>query len=103
MRGLQATSNDANLFTILAVDHGASLASTIRPLQQALRQAQEEPQDRPTSPETVIYEQMVATKRTILSQLATHASAVLIDPIYGLAPAVLNGALPGRCRNAIGG
>lgn len=78
-RGLQATSNKKNIFTILAVDHGASLAGTIRP----------------DGADGVSYEEMVGVKRDVLSYLAPYASGVLIDPVYGLAPAVLNGALPG--------
>lgn len=80
LRGLQATSNSAHIFTILAVDHGASLAGTIRP----------------DAADRVSYEEMVGVKHNVLIHLARHASGVLIDPVYGLAPAVLNGALPGN-------
>ncbi|MFK7803340.1 MAG: tagatose 1,6-diphosphate aldolase [Anaerolineae bacterium] len=80
IRGLQATSNKQNIFTILAVDHGASLAGTIRP----------------GAPESVSYADMVGVKRNVLSHLAPSASGVLIDPVYGLGPAVLNGAVPGN-------
>lgn len=79
-RGLQATSNNKNVFTILAVDHGASLAGTIRP----------------EAPERVSYADMVGVKRNVLSHLTPSASGVLIDPVYGLGPAVLNGAVPGN-------
>jgi tagatose 1,6-diphosphate aldolase len=81
MRGLQATANSQQIFTILALDHGASLAGTIRPDQ----------------PDAVSYAQMVSLKRELLTNLAPYASAVLLDPVYGLAPAVLSGALPGNC------
>ncbi len=80
LRGLQATSNSQQIFTILAVDHGASLAGTIRP----------------DAPLTVEYEEMVGVKEAVLSQLTPHASAVLIDPVYGLGTAVLGGSLPGN-------
>lgn len=79
IRGLQATSNAQHLFTILAVDHGASLAGTIRP----------------QAPHAVGFDEMTGVKRNLLAHLAPAASGVLIDPVYGLAPAVLNGALPG--------
>lgn len=79
-RGLQSTSNDRQIFTILAVDHGASLAETIQP----------------DAPENVSYEQLLRTKQNVLSYLAPYASGVLIDPVYGLAPAVMAGALPGN-------
>lgn len=79
IRGLQATSNEQNIFTILAVDHGASMAGTI---QQG-------------APEKVSYVDMVEVKRNVLSHLAPSASGVLVDPVYGLGPAVLNGAVPG--------
>jgi tagatose 1,6-diphosphate aldolase len=80
MRGLQTTSNDAGVFTILALDHGMSLAQSIRP----------------QAPETVTYEEMVAVKAAVLRRLAGRASAVLLDPVYGLGPAVLDGVLPGQ-------
>lgn len=79
-RGLQAMANERQIFTILAIDHGASLAATIQP----------------DSPENVSYEQMVRVKQTILPQLAPWASGVLIDPTFGLAPAFLGGAVPGN-------
>lgn len=78
IRGLQTTSNKQNIFTILAVDHGASLAGTIRP----------------EAPDQVSYADMAGIKQSVLSHLAGLASGVLVDPVYGLAPAVLNGAVP---------
>lgn len=77
MRGLQTTSNDRQIFTILAVDHGLSLAHTVAPAR----------------PETVTYEALSAVKQSVTTHLARYASAVLLDPVYGLAPAVLGGAL----------
>ena len=80
IRGLQATSNEEQIFTILAVDHGASLAGTIQP----------------DSPDAVGFGEMVAVKRNVLTHLSAQASAVLLDPVYGLAPATVGGALPGH-------
>lgn len=79
IRGLQSTSSDSNVFTILALDHGVSLAQTIQP----------------DFPEKVSYQEMVAVKASLLRHLAPLAGAVLLDPVYGLAAAVPMGALPG--------
>ncbi|MCP5099217.1 MAG: tagatose 1,6-diphosphate aldolase [Chloroflexi bacterium] len=79
-RGLQSTSNERQIFTILAVDHGASLAGSIQP----------------NAPEDVSFEQMVQVKQNVLTHLAAYASATLIDPVYGLAPAFIGGSLPGN-------
>lgn len=79
MRGLQTTSNDRQLFTILAIDHGRSLAQTIRP----------------EEPDEVSAAEMVDLKGELLGDLSPHASAVLLDPVYGLGPAVLSGRLAG--------
>ncbi len=78
LRGLQQCANSAGIFTILALDHGDSLLKTIRP----------------EAPETVTFAEAVSIKATVLNALASEASAVLLDPVYGLAPAILHGALP---------
>jgi tagatose 1,6-diphosphate aldolase len=80
IRGLQTAANMAGVFTILALDHGASFLKTINP----------------KAPEMVTFDQAVATKTTLLQILAPHASAVLLDPIYGLWPAITGSALPGN-------
>ncbi len=77
LRGLQTTSNPQNIFTILAIDHGASLAATISP----------------SNPESVSYTTMSELKAEMMHALSSSASAVLIDPVYGLAPAILSGNL----------
>jgi hypothetical protein len=76
IRGLQTAANMAGVFTILALDHGASFLKTINP----------------KAPEMVTFDQAVATKTTLLQILAPHASAVLLDPIYGLWPAITGSA-----------
>jgi len=46
------------------------------------------------SPEKVSYEEMVERKVEMCSCLAEHASAMLIDPIYGAAQCISHGVLP---------
>jgi len=80
IRGLQTAANPAAVFIILALDHGASFLQTIRP----------------QAPGTVGFAQAVSIKADLLQALARHASAVLLDPVYGLWPALMHGALPGN-------
>lgn len=80
LRGLMAASNERQIFTILALDHGASLASAVR--QRA--------------PQEVSRRELTEIKMKLLRELAPKASAVLLDPDYGLPPAIFQGALPGH-------
>ncbi len=80
MRGLQVTSNAQAHFTILAIDHPASIMKA---------------SIRPANPASVTYKEIVAVKNRFIHHLAPYVSAVLVDPMYGLGPAVLGGALPG--------
>jgi tagatose-1,6-bisphosphate aldolase len=73
-------SNELQIFTILALDHGASLASAVRP----------------RTPQEVSRRELAEIKMKLLRELATKASAVLLDPDYGLPPAIFQGALPGH-------
>ncbi len=79
-RGLQVTSNGGNRFVILAIDHGLDMKVTIRP----------------EDPTSVGYDEIVAVKARLIEQLASEVSALLVDPIYGLGPAVLQDRLPGN-------
>ncbi len=79
VRGLQQIANDRGVFTMLALDHRGSL-----------RQALD-----PATPARVPYETMVELKLLMTRVLAPHTSAVLLDPIYGAAQAIGQGALPG--------
>ncbi len=79
MRGLQASANEHGIFTVLALDHGASFLNTVRP----------------DAPETVTFAETVAIKSILLQTLAPQASAVLLDPVYGLWPGLVLQALPG--------
>ena len=63
-RGLQTTSTDAHIFTILAFDQRGSYRRML--------------------PEGTPYPTAVAIKREVVAALSPHTSAVLLDPIYGL-------------------
>ncbi|HIC88225.1 MAG TPA: DUF2090 domain-containing protein [Anaerolineae bacterium] len=80
LRGLQSTASDDGIFTILALDHRGSLRRMLRP----------------DAPDAVTYNEIVMWKQRIVTALASHASAVLLDPIYGAAQAIQSGALPGH-------
>jgi tagatose 1,6-diphosphate aldolase len=78
MRGLRNTSKDG-VFNILALDHRQSFSKMLRP----------------DNPETVSYDEIVEVKSAFVKVLAPTVSAVLLDPIYGAAQTIMNGALPG--------
>jgi tagatose 1,6-diphosphate aldolase len=78
IRGLQQLANPDGIFTICAMDHRGSLRSMI----------DEE------NPDEVNYEEMVERKLELCSSLAEHASAVLLDPIFGAARCISHGVLP---------
>ncbi len=63
-RGLQLTSTDAHIFTILAFDQRGSYRRML--------------------PQSTSYAQAVAIKREVVAALSPHTSAVLLDPVYGL-------------------
>ena len=72
LRGLQEIANPHGLFTITALDHRGSLKKAINA----------------EDPKSVSYQQMVDYKIKLLNALAPHSSAILIDPIFGAAPAL---------------
>ena len=78
LRGLQQLANSDGIFTICAMDHRGSLRRMIN---------QEHP-------EKASYEQMVERKLELCTALAPHASAVLLDPIFGAAQCISHGVLP---------
>jgi tagatose 1,6-diphosphate aldolase len=78
IRGLRNTS-DSGVFNILALDHRQSFAKMINP----------------SDPDNTRYEQIVEVKSAFVRSLAPVVSAVLLDPIYGAAQTIANGALPG--------
>jgi len=80
LRGLQQIANEQGILTMLALDHRGSL-------RQALN---------PTAPAQVLPETLVELKVLLTRVLAPRVSAVLLDPVYGVAQAIGRGALPGR-------
>jgi len=79
LRGLQEIANSYGLFTITALDHRGSLKKAINA----------------EDPKSVSYQQMVDYKIKLLNALAPHSSAILIDPIFGAAPALSGGHISG--------
>jgi len=78
IRGLQQVANSDGIFTICAMDHRGSLRRMIDE----------------DNPDEVSYEEMVEHKLELCSSLAKHASAVLLDPIFGAAQCVSHSVLP---------
>ena len=78
IRGLQQLANDKGIMTMCALDHRGSL----------MRMLDE------THPDSVSYQAMVDFKLDLCRILAPHASAILLDPIYGAGQAISAGALP---------
>ncbi len=78
IRGLQQISTADGIFTMCAMDHRDSLKSMI-----------EKAQGKQPG-----YEEMVEYKLDLCAALAPHASAVLLDPIYGAPQCIASGVLP---------
>jgi tagatose 1,6-diphosphate aldolase len=76
LRGLQQMASPDGIFTMCAMDHRGSL----RQLMGGEKEAS--------------YEEMVERKLELCSQLAPHASAVLLDPTFGAAQCIGRGVLP---------
>lgn len=79
IRGLQQLANSDGIFVMCAMDHRGSLRKML----------DEE------HPKAVSYRTMVDYKLDLCRALAPHASAVLLDPVYGAAQAIAAGLLPG--------
>ena len=79
LRGLQQLANAKGIITVCAIDH-----------RESLRRALNE-----KDPEAVSYRQMVDFKLDLVGAVAPFASAVLLDPIYGVGQAIASGFLPG--------
>ena len=78
LRGLQQLTSPDGIFTICAMDHRGSLQRMI---------------DR-KNPEKVTYDEMVKRKMELCSILGEHATAVLLDPLYGAVQCIDSGVLP---------
>jgi tagatose 1,6-diphosphate aldolase len=80
LRGLQQLANRDGILTVCAVDHRESLRRALNG----------------KNPGAVSYQEMVDFKLDLCRAVAGFASAVLLDPIYGAAQAVVSGVLPGQ-------
>jgi len=78
IRGLQQIASPDGIFTICAMDHRGSLQSMID---------EDEPGE-------VSYQEMVERKLELCSTLAEHASAILLDPVFGAAQCISHNVLP---------
>lgn len=78
IRGLQQIANADGVLTMCAMDHRGSFRSMI----------DEE------NPGRVSYDEVVKRKLELCSSLAEHASAVLLDPLFGAAQCVNQGVVP---------
>ena len=79
IRGLTATSSPAGVFTILAIDHRDSMRVVVDP---------DDPQGIPAATLTEV-------KLGLLRELGGQASAVMLDPEYSVAQAIVSRVLPG--------
>lgn len=73
-RGLKATSGDTQTFSILAFDQRGNYKAML--------------------PETADFATAAHIKAVVVGALASHMTAVLLDPVYGLDAAL---AMPGSC------
>jgi len=78
IRGLQQLANGKGIMAMCAFDHRGSL----------MRMLSEK------HPESVGYQTMVDFKLDLCRALAPHASAILLDPVYGAGQAIAAGILP---------
>ena len=79
LRGLQQLAYPNGTLAMCAMDHRGSLRRMLDP----------------ERPQAVSYSDMVEYKLDLCRALAPHASAVLLDPVYGASQAMATGALPG--------
>ena len=78
-RGLATASTDEGVFTILAIDHRDSLRVVLEP----------------ADPDSVRAEDITALKLELVRGLASAASAVMLEPEYSAAQAIVSRSLPG--------
>ena len=78
IRGLQQLANERGIMAMCALDHRDSLK----------RMLDEE------HPENVSYQTLVDFKLDLCRVLAPYASAILLDPVYGVGQAIAAGVLP---------
>ena len=80
LRGLQQISDDTGRFTMIAMDQRGSLQKMLHP----------------ENPKAATYAEMEAVKLGVTQALAPFASGYLLDPEYGVGPAINQFVLPGR-------
>jgi tagatose 1,6-diphosphate aldolase len=80
LRGLQQLVNKNGILAVCAIDHRDSLTRALNK----------------KNPEAVGYQEIVNFKVDLCQAVAGFASAVLLDPIYGAAQAIVSGALAGN-------
>jgi len=80
IRALQTTATPDGIFTVLAIDHRDSLRVRLNPQQ----------------PEAIPAADLTGLKLDIIRHIAPLASAVMVDPEYSAAQAIVSEALPGR-------
>ena len=80
VRSLQACATASGVFTILAADH-----------RDALRKAID-----PAAPKSVPDARLIEIKLDLVRELGEVASAVLLDPLYSAAQAIVSGTLSGQ-------
>jgi tagatose 1,6-diphosphate aldolase len=80
LRGLQQIADDTGRFTMIAMDQRGSLQKMLHP----------------ENPNAATYAEMEAVKLGVTQALAPHASGYLLDPEFGVAPAINRFVLPGR-------
>src|SRR6266516_2379285 len=80
LRGLQQISDDSGRFTMIAMDQRGSLQKMINT----------------EDPKATTHAEMEGVKLGVTDALAPHASGYLLDPEYGVGPAINRFVLPGR-------
>src|SRR5437899_4529152 len=80
LRGLQQISDDTGRFTMIAMDQRGSLQKMLHP----------------ENPKATTYAEMEAVKIGVTQALAPVASGYLLDPEFGVGPAINRFVLPGR-------
>lgn len=81
IRGLQQLANQRGILAMCAVDHRESLKKMLNS----------------GTSEAASYQDMVDFKLDLCRAVAPHASALLLDPIYGASQAIAASAIPGTC------
>ncbi|MEA2537743.1 MAG: tagatose 1,6-diphosphate aldolase [Chloroflexota bacterium] len=81
IRGIRACASARGTFGVLALDHRQNLRKELRP----------------ADPASVTAAEMIAFKRTVVRELGSTATGVLLDPEIGAAQAVVDGSLPAGC------